>query len=408
MQQVKGWKKTAVLMTAVLIAGIFSADSEGNSGMGFVGKEFFPGTLVVSATSSTQQQINDAEQRQQQLIDQKDKNDEHLGDLQGEQKSLQKKLNNLNEQMNQVIENLESLEQQIRDKEQDIVDTQEALEEAKATEKWQYECMVERIRAMYEEMQEESYLNALLKESSIAGILNAADYIEKVVEYDQKKMEEYKTTRIYIEEQEARLQDEKTELEMLKAQAEAEKEKVSDLISQTSNAIANYGDQIADAEQKARELEDQIKKEEENLEELRKKLEAEMALSRAAANAAWRDISEVTFSDGDRKLLANLIYCEAGGEPYEGQVAVGSVVINRVLSSKFPNTVMGVIYQNKQFSPVASGRLALALEADKATDKCYRAADEAMAGVTNVGNCVFFRTPIPGLTGISIGGHIFY
>lgn len=408
MQQVKGWKKTAVLMTAVLIAGIFSADSEGNSGMGFVGKEFFPGTLVVSATSSTQQQINDAEQRQQQLIDQKDKNDEHLGDLQGEQKSLQKKLNNLNAQMNQVIENLESLEQQIRDKEQDIVDTQEALEEAKATEKWQYECMVERIRAMYEEMQEESYLNALLKESSIAGILNAADYIERVVEYDQKKMEEYKATRIYIEEQEARLQDEKDELEMLKAQAEAEKEKVSDLISQTSNAIANYGDQIADAEQKARELEDQIKKEEENLEELRKKLEAEMALSRAAANAAWRDISEVTFSDGDRKLLANLIYCEAGGEPYEGQVAVGSVVINRVLSSKFPNTVMGVIYQNKQFSPVASGRLALALEADKATDKCYRAADEAMAGVTNVGNCVFFRTPIPGLTGISIGGHIFY
>lgn len=404
----RGWKKTAVLMTAVLIAGIFSADSEEIGRMGFVGKEFFPGTLVVSATSSTQQQINEAEERRQELEGEKDKNKEHLGDLQGEQKSLQKKLNNLNAQMNQVIENLESLEQQIRDKEQDIVDTQEALEEAKATEKWQYECMVERIRAMYEEMQEDSYLNALLKESSIAGILNAADYIERVVEYDQKKMEEYKATRIYIEEQEARLQNEKDELEMLKAQAEAEKEKVSDLISQTSNAIANYGDQIADAEQKARELEDQIKKEEENLEELRKKLEAEMALSRAAANAAWRDISEVTFSDGDRKLLANLIYCEAGGEPYEGQVAVGSVVINRVLSSKFPNTVMGVIYQNKQFSPVASGRLALALEADKATDKCYRAADEAMAGVTNVGNCVFFRTPIPGLTGISIGGHIFY
>ena len=114
------------------------------------------------------------------------------------------------------------------------------------------------------------------------------------------------------------------------------------------------------------------------------------------------------FEEGDRKLLANIIYCEAGGEPYEGKVAVGAVVINRVLSTVYPNTVVGVIYQNKQFSPVASGRLALALANDKATESCYRAADEAMSGVTNVGQCVYFRTPIPGLEGIRIGGHIFY
>lgn len=131
-------------------------------------------------------------------------------------------------------------------------------------------------------------------------------------------------------------------------------------------------------------------------------------MSQAAANGKWRNISEVGFAEGDRRLLANLIYCEAGGEPYSGQVAVGSVVINRVLSSKFPDTVVGVIYQSGQFSPVASGRLDLALAADKATDSCYKAADEAMAGVTNVGNCVYFRTPIEGLSGISIGGHIFY
>ena len=142
------------------------------------------------------------------------------------------------------------------------------------------------------------------------------------------------------------------------------------------------------------------------------KLQAELAeerrLSQLAAQSAWRDISEVTFADGDRYLLANLIYCEAGNQPYEGQVAVGAVVINRVLSSVFPDTVVGVIYQNKQFSPVASGRLALALAEDHATAACYRAADEAMAGATTVGNCLFFRTPIDGLTGTQIGGHIFY
>ena len=84
------------------------------------------------------------------------------------------------------------------------------------------------------------------------------------------------------------------------------------------------------------------------------------------------------------------------------------MVINRVLSSVYPNTVSGVIYQKSQFSPAGSGRLALALAQNKATDSCYRAADEAMAGVTNVGGCVYFRTPIPGLTGIQIGNHIFY
>lgn len=103
-----------------------------------------------------------------------------------------------------------------------------------------------------------------------------------------------------------------------------------------------------------------------------------------------------------------MIYCEAGGEPYDGKVAVGSVVINRVLSSQYPDSVLGVIYQNKQFSPVASGRLDLALSVGRATADCYRAADEAMSGITNVGNCVYFRTPIEGLEGIQIGGHIFY
>ena len=141
---------------------------------------------------------------------------------------------------------------------------------------------------------------------------------------------------------------------------------------------------------------------------MRKKLAEEIAMSQKAANATWRDISDISFEEGDRYLLANLIYCEAGGEPYDGQLAVASVVINRVRSSVYPNTVVGVIYQNKQFSPVASGRLELALATNKATSRCYQAADEAMSGVTNVGNCVYFRTPVEGLTGINIGGHVFY
>ncbi len=366
-----------------------------------------PDTHMAVAASSTQQKIDQAEQDKKDLEDKLDENQEDLQGLKGEQNSLKRELNNLNDQLMAVVENLENLEAQIRNKEEEILTAQAALEEARATEKWQYECMVARIRQMYER-QEDDYLGALLQSGGLSDILNRADYFERIAAYERMKMDEFKENRALIEEQEKRLQNEKVELDNLKVDAEAERNKVSGLISQTSNSIAGYADQISEAEQKAREYEEEIRKQEENLEYLRKKLAEEIAMSQAAANAAWRDISEVSFADGDRYLLANLIYCEAGGEPYAGQLAVGSVVINRVLSSQYPDSVVGVIYQNKQFSPVGSGRLALALAENRATEKCYQAADEAMAGITNVGNCVYFRTPIEGLTGISIGGHIFY
>lgn len=388
----KDWKKTAVLLTIVLLTGAVYSGSD---------------TLVASATSSTQQKIDQAEKDKEALEGKLDETQNDLENLKGESNSLKKELNDLNAQLSQVVENLADLERRIAEKEQEITDTQAALEEAKETESWQHDCMVARVRAMYER-KEDSHINALLSAGNLSEVLNAADYFSRIAAYDQQKMQEYQDNRALIEEEEARLTTEHAELENLKTQAEAEKSKVSGLISRTSTSIAQYSDQISEAERQAREYEAQIKKQEENLEELRKKLAEEIAMSQAAANASWRDISEVNFDEGDRYLLANLIYCEAGAEPYAGQLAVGSVVINRVLSSKYPDSVVGVIYQNKQFSPVASGRLDLALAANRATADCYRAADEAMSGVTNVGTCVYFRTPVEGLEGISIGGHIFY
>lgn len=189
----------------------------------------------------------------------------------------------------------------------------------------------------------------------------------------------------------------------------AEQSRVSGLVSKTANSISATASQISEAEAAALAYEQKIKEQEENITALKAKLAEEIRMAQLAAQSSWRDISEVSFAEGDRYLLANLIYCEAGGEPYAGQVAVGSVVINRVLSSVYPDTVTGVIYQNKQFSPVASGRLALALAEGRATGSCYQAADEVMKGTTNVGNCVYFRTPVDGVTPkYRIGGHIFY
>lgn len=362
---------------------------------------------AVSHASKTQQEIDRVEQEKDELEGKRDDAQDELDNLKGAQNSLKGQLNNLNSELTQVSENLARLEQQIADKLQEIAETQEALEKAKARESQQYSSMKTRIRYMFENG-EKSYLQAFFSSGTIAAFLNAADFFEGIAAYDRTKLDEYEANRNYIESEEARLQQEKIDLDDLKAQAEAEKSRVSQLIAQTSESISQYADEIEEAEAEAKRYEDEIKAKEADLEYLRKKLAAEIALSQAAANAQWRDISEVVFADGDLKLLANLIYCEAGGEPYQGQVAVGAVVMNRVLSSKFPDTIVGVIYQKGQFSPVASGRLELALAVDKATNSCYQAAQEAMMGLSNVGNCLFFRTPIPGLTGIAIGGHIFY
>lgn len=384
----KAWKKTAILFMVVLLA-VTSVP------------------MTVSATSATKNEIDKTEKEKDNLQNELDKTQENLDALEGQRDTLEKELAYLNGQLTAVAAELADLETQIREKEQEIEDTQAALDEAKKTEEWQYNSMVAIVRCMFEQ-QEDNYLAALFSVGSFSELLNKADYIEKTVAYEQKMLKEYKENRILIEKEEARLQAEKIDLNNLILLAEAERSKVSGLISQTATSITKYADQISDAEKKALAYEAEIKKKEEDLEYLRKKLAEEIALSQAAANATWRDISEVSFAEGDVYLLANLIYCEAGGEPYAGKLGVGSVVINRVLSSKFPDSIVGVVYQGGQFSPVASGRLALALESNQANDECYRAAEEAMSGATNVGNCVFFRTPIPDLTGISIGGHIFY
>ena len=110
-------------------------------------------------------------------------------------------------------------------------------------------------------------------------------------------------------------------------------------------------------------------------------------------------------SSDDTSLLAALIYCEAGNQSYEGMVAVGAVVMNRVYSSSFPNSISEVIYQSGQFTPASSGSLASAL-ANGVPSSCYEAASAAISGENPVGSALYFNTGSG--SGIQIGDHQFY
>lgn len=386
---------------------------------GDAGHKFISGLLTAALVSAlvfipkgevyatTQQQIDQAQAEKDLLEAQRLANEQALNELRTQHGELMTRVGELSGELENISDNLTALEAAMVQKQAEIEETSAALDEAAATEEWQYECMVIRVRDMYERG-DQDFISALLSAKSISEMLTAAEFFEKIEEYDQRKLQEFKDNRAFIEDQKARLEMERAELESLIAEAEAEQDKVNGIIASTRDTINVYSGQIEDGEAAALAYEAAIKAKEQDLAYLKAKLAEEMAMSRAAANGVWRDISQVTFDENDRYLLANLIYCEAGGEPYEGQVAVGAVVINRLLSAKYPDTITGVIYQRSQFSPAGSGRLAIALAQNKATSSCYQAADEAMRGVTNVGTCVYFRTPIEGLTGIQIGGHIFY
>lgn len=378
--------------------------------------------VTVKASEETRKKIDQAEQEKKETESKLDETEENLDKLNEQKDSLQGALTTLNTELSQVSNNLSDLETKITDKEaeieamnQEIARVQEELQTAIQLKDDQYEAMKQQIKFIYERS-DYLYLELFFSAGSFSDFLNKNNYIEQLSAYEEKVLQAYKDAQAAMEAKEEelqmamdRLEQDKAELSDYKVQVVAEQSRVSGLVSKTANSISATASQISEAEAAALAYEQKIKEQEENITALKAKLAEEIRMAQLAAQSSWRDISEVSFAEGDHYLLANLIYCEAGGEPYAGQVAVGSVVINRVLSSVYPDTVTGVIYQNKQFSPVASGRLALALAEGRATGSCYQAADEVMKGTTNVGNCVYFRTPVDGVTPkYRIGGHIFY
>lgn len=135
-----------------------------------------------------------------------------------------------------------------------------------------------------------------------------------------------------------------------------------------------------------------------------KKKEAERKAAEEAKRLAEEKKAREAAAQADKELLAALIFCEAGNQPYEGQVAVGAVVMNRVKSSSYPDTVSEVIYQSGQFTPAMTGWLDSVLSSGGYTESAMRAAQDALAGSNPVGNCLYFST---GGGGYQIGDHFF-
>ena len=141
-------------------------------------------------------------------------------------------------------------------------------------------------------------------------------------------------------------------------------------------------------------------------------IEEEQAILAAQKKAEEEKAAKVTQGEAvaasfdDVTLLAALIQCEGGNQPYEGQVAVGAVVVNRLHSGRYGSSLQAVIYAPHQFGPAGTGAVArVAAAGPKAS--CMQAAQDALNGVSTVGGCTHFHRA-DGRDGIVIGAHVFY
>lgn len=121
-------------------------------------------------------------------------------------------------------------------------------------------------------------------------------------------------------------------------------------------------------------------------------------------------VSAAGYNESETYLLGRLVHGEARGEPYVGKVAVAAVVLNRVKSPSFPNTISGVIYQSGAFDAVADGQINLTPDEDS-----LRAARDALNGWDPTGGCLYYYNPATATNGwiwsrivqLSIGKHNF-
>lgn len=395
--------------------------------------------MTVQADTGTKERVDlaskDTGSSVEELERQREEQQSQLDSLKEYQINLSDELTELNNGLQEISNELADTQDEIAAKNVEIEAAESRIAELTTRSESQYEAMKKRVQYMYENGNQ-SYLELLLGASSFSDFLNRMEYAKSIYDYDRQELSDYQDTLAELKQQKEDLETAKEELLAAEQTKQEQKSKADSLVAAQQEKISAAKSDVADAEteiadtdaeiarQKAyeEELETQKAKEDAARQEEIKRQEEELINSQQPAasdnnanpdgtstgdNTTGSDTSGGgTVNASDAAMLAALIQCEAGGESYEGKLAVGSVVMNRVDSSYFPDTVVGVIYQSGQFSPVASGRFAVVLSS-WADASCVQAATEVLAGTRTL-NCLYFRRNNGLINGTVIGNHVFY
>jgi spore germination cell wall hydrolase CwlJ-like protein len=243
---------------------------------------------------------------------------------------------------------------------------------------------------MYENSSTNTLVN-YLECGSITEFLQRLEYMSEITSYDQNAIEKFEETRQALEDTKASIEEKNTELSAYQDTLESKKSELGTLVGAASTALDTTNSQIADTQAALEELEQQLEEAKAYEQRVQQQYQAaQAALAEKLAGEHGSYSGGYSTTDEETLLLAALIQAEADNQGTAGRLAVGSVVMNRVASPKFPNSVSGVIYASGQFAPVTSGRVAIIL-AQGPNSGCQKAAADAIAGNINT-DALFFCT----------------
>lgn len=319
---------------------------------------------------------------------------EELETLNDSKEKLEAQVTALNNELASLALEQQELNDKIVAKEAEIEQTTEDLEEAQLREQEQLEAMRLRIKFTYENSGD-GFITMLFGAKNMADFISRTEQIELFSTYDHNMLMALIETKVEIAAAKTTLENERAEMDELQAELLAKQEEFNKKIVECQSSISEYDEQIAEVQEKIRAYEE------------RQKQQVAAVIDNSDNTTQYQTNNGATTANASEyQLLAAIIYCEAGNQPQTGKIAVGSVVLNRMRSSRFPGDITSVIYQNGQFAPTWDGALARAL-ATGSYSSCFSAADAALAGEDPTGGCLFFRTN-NGRPGIVIGDHVFY
>lgn len=322
---------------------------------------------------------------------------DEVTNLEQQTTNLQNQLNKLNNELNSLSSEITTLATQIEEANAAIDKAELDLAAAKLNEEMQYDAMKKRIKFMYE-TGNPSFLDMICKSEDMGDFLNRTEFVKNVTEYDRNMLAELKEIRADIEEKEATLKEEQANLLTMQESLKTKSNELNTKISSTSSELQASSEALANAKA------------------------AQNAAANASGNSSTNSSANSSGNSGsntsqpatgtttnDLVLFAAILQCEAGSSNYDALLAVATVIMNRVESPNYPNTLYGVIYQRGQFSPTWNGSLSRVLAKGPAS-LCYQVAQNALNGkrLDSVRNCYSFNATWTGQTGIVVGGNVFY
>ena len=267
------WKKAGKALLPVILAAAFVFPSYG-----------------------TREEIDSAKSELSSLEDEKKKTEDTIAQLEALKNDTTAYVKSLDSSLAKISEELEQLSGQISSKEEEIRVTGEELREARIVEAEQYEAMKLRIRYMYENG-ESSYWDMLFQSQSMSELLNKAEYISKISEYDRNQLDKYVAIKEDIEQKEIRLEQEKAQLLTLQESTEANHASVEQLLSEKEKELKNYESQIANAEAQASQYQAEIAAQEAQIAQMEAELKRQEEEARRKAEAQGQTYKTVSIGD---------------------------------------------------------------------------------------------------------------